>query len=517
MRRALATFLLALLSLDVHAETFQVTHLDDPSPDGCQPGDCSLREAMIAAASNDPLGPIDTINLPAGTYHLERGEFDQIRQPLRVRGAGPGQTRIASDDVSVDLFEVGEGGDLVLEDLELDSQKSALIGRPGSVFSLDNVVVLAGPVSIDPRASGRIRNSEIRRSLHCNGTVLVEDSTIFNYYQQITPAFDAPVATLRRVLVDNTPVPHSPVIMNSYAGTLTIERSTLVNAELWFWGAASVSISDSTITGSTVYLNNDDGNLDLRRVRYIDNTGPIRTESTATVTVEDSVFEGNRVRALYAAGGADWTISGSSFVNNRVDGNAGGAIVVEDNTTLRIRNSTFSGNSFTVQAASDGARGAAIGFRNGSGSHLILTHVTIVPPTVMPIGIVGTAIGGLGTGMTLDLSNSIVRGSCGMASSTLQNNAGNIESPGNTCGLDSEQNRVNIASASLALGPLGNHGGWTPTHLPASSSFAIDRASTPQCLPLDQRRLPRPGGVRCDVGAVEADADDTLFADDFEP
>ncbi|WP_422241002.1 choice-of-anchor Q domain-containing protein [Dokdonella sp.] len=44
----------------------------------------------------------------------------------------------------------------------------------------------------------------------------------------------------------------------------------------------------------------------------------------------------------------------------------------------------------------------------------------------------------------------------------------------------------------------------------------MDRASTPQCLPTDQRRYARPGGVRCDVGAVEADADDTLFANGFE-
>jgi hypothetical protein len=254
----------------------------------------------------------------------------------------------------------------------------------------------------------------------------------------------------------------------------------------------------------------------MRRVHYIDNAGPVRTDTAVTVTIEDSLFEDNTVRAVYASGGAEWTISGSSFVNNRVDGNAGGAIVLEDDTTLRIRNSTFSGNSFTVEAAADGARGAAIGFRNGTGAQLILTHVTLVRPNTMPVGVVGTVIGGHGNGVTLTLSNSIVRGTCGMNTGVLFNNAGNIESVGDTCGLDPQTNRINVSVASLALGSLANNGGPTPTHLPATGSLAIDRASTPQCLPTDQRGYARPGGVRCDVGALEADGDDTLFADGFE-
>ena len=226
--------------------------------------------------------------------------------------------------------------------------------------------------------------------------------------------------------------------------------------------------------------------------------------------------ENNTVRALYAAGGAEWNVSGSSFVKNRVDGNAGGAILLEDDTVLRIRNSTFAGNTFTAEAAANGARGAAIGYRHGGGAHLIVVHSTIAAPDVMPVGLVGSAIGGHDDGIAIDLSNSILRGSCGMNAHLLQNNAGNIESPDNTCGLDAEQNRANVSAASLALGALAGNGGATPTILPDAGSIAIDRGSTPQCLPVDQRGYARPGGLRCDVGAVEADADDTLFADGFD-
>jgi len=69
--------------------------------------------------------------------------------------------------------------------------------------------------------------------------------------------------------------------------------------------------------------------------------------------------------------------------------------------------------------------------------------------------------------------------------------------------------------ASLALGGLQNNGGFTLTHLPASTSVAIDQGDCTATLALsdpDQRGVPRadnafipnaPGGNGCDIGAVE--------------
>jgi hypothetical protein len=109
-----------------------------------------------------------------------------------------------------------------------------------------------------------------------------------------------------------------------------------------------------------------------------------------------------------------------------------------------------------------------------------------------------------------------VRGSCAMDAGVLLNNAGNIESPGHGCGFDTQINRVDVDPDDIALGVLGEHGGFTPTYLPGEDSVAIDHGSAAQCLFVDQRGWSRPGGARCDVGAVEADADDTLFVDGFE-
>lgn len=87
MLRFLAASLLALFALNAHAVTFTVTRTDDPAPNGCLPGDCSLREAMAAAAANDPLGATDVIEVPAGTHLLTRGELAVVAQRLRVQGA----------------------------------------------------------------------------------------------------------------------------------------------------------------------------------------------------------------------------------------------------------------------------------------------------------------------------------------------------------------------------------------------------------------------------------------------
>ncbi len=504
MFRFLVALLLVLPALNADAETFTVTRTNDPSPDGCLPGDCSLREAMEAAGANDPTGEPDVILLPAGTLEVRSvwGALPSVSQPLRVQGAGSKQTLIQNTQSHQTLFTTQEGGQLALVGLGLEVVFNGSIGSTISVdvgavswVTMTDVLVKEGRVTSREGAAMEIRQSRLLDVLRSDGDVLVEDSTIANLWQ----SSGTQNTILRRVVLDNsldsTPLP-------GVAGNVHVTGGTLL-------------IEDSTIRNSSVYIDGTPATITLRRVHYSDNTGPIRTENASSLTIEDSLFENNSVRALYAAGGAEWNVRGSSFVNNRVDGNAGGAILLEDDSFMRIENSTFSGNSFTVEAAADGARGAAIGFRNATGAQLALRHVTIVPPTFMPTGIVGTAIGGLGNGVTLTLSNSIVRGSCGMNAGTLGMHSGNIESTGNTCGLNALQNLVNASAASLALGALGDNGGATPTHLPATGSVAINTANDTACLPTDQRGFRRPGGARCDVGAVEADSPD-VFADGFE-
>ena len=79
--------------------TFTVTRFDDPVPDACNPGDCSLREAVIdaSAAIGTP-----TIVLPAGTFVLSR--------------VGPEAPGTRDLDVTGDLAITGAGADLTVID-----------------------------------------------------------------------------------------------------------------------------------------------------------------------------------------------------------------------------------------------------------------------------------------------------------------------------------------------------------------------------------------------------------------
>ncbi|MFZ1862949.1 MAG: choice-of-anchor Q domain-containing protein [Polyangiales bacterium] len=86
----------------------------------------------------------------------------------------------------------------------------------------------------------------------------------------------------------------------------------------------------------------------------------------------------------------------------------------------------------------------------------------------------------------------------------------NIESPGNTCGLDQPTDQVNVTAEQLALGPLQDNGGPTETHALGAGSVAINQIPEANCvvadgapLTTDERGEPRPAGAGFDVGAFE--------------
>ncbi len=505
-RIPLLSVALSLVTGTLYAETFVVTRFDDPQPTVCTQESCSLREAAMAAQQNDPVGPIDRIELAAGVYTLVRGQLPIGPPGVEVIGAGSDLTEITSNAI------VFENRLLTQRTLSLRGMRmrttagSVLFVNEGNRLLLDDVVIPAGGGSVGVSGgegseflAEHSELSDTLRSQQDAGRFTIRNSRFLNLY--LIGGGGSGVDVLVQHSVLDPSLDPSAV----FPGRVTIR------------GTSRVTFED-TVLADGVYFTVDEtaSQITLRRILFSNNPQPLRGSDMASLIIEDSVFRDNPTRAIYAEGNSDWLISGSSFINNRVDGNAGGAIVVEDSARVRIENSTFSNNSFAAPAAAEGARGGAIGFRNSTGLHLILRHVTIVPPAFAPAGIVGSAIGGIGSG-NIDISNSIVRGSCGMNSSVLQNNSGNIESPSDTCGLDPQFNSSGVPIAALALGTLGDYGGATPTYLPADNSLAVDSGSTPQCLDVDQRGFLRPAGLRCDVGSVETGAiNDRIFEDGFE-
>jgi predicted outer membrane repeat protein len=74
----------------------------------------------------------------------------------------------------------------------------------------------------------------------------------------------------------------------------------------------------------------------------------------------------------------------------------------------------------------------------------------------------------------------------------------------------------NIITGDPLLAPLADNGGFTQTMKPGQGSAAVDAGQLNNCLAEDQRGQARPNGPSCDLGAVEVDFSDVIFADDFD-
>ncbi len=194
------------------------------------------------------------------------------------------------------------------------------------------------------------------------------------------------------------------------------------------------------------------------------------------------------------------TLRGTLVAGNETDDHGGG---IDNHGTSVLENSTFSGN--------DGGNLGG-GLYNLSGESMTVVHCTVRDNTAGN----GQAIHNAGN---LTASNSLIDGPCDGNVNT--SGGGNLESPGNTCGLGSGD-LVNVTNAGL--GPLSINGGSTPTHALRPGSPAIDMASNGPCLSIDQRGMPRPvdgdgdTDADCDIGAYEASEllPPPVFADGFE-
>lgn len=128
-----------LLAATASAATFRVTRADDPAPDACIPGDCSLREAVIAA--NSRLGS-DNVLLPLATrYELTianvipsegedgsaQGDLDVDGGALTIRHRGRGRATIDANGLDR-VLEVSADSATRLERLVLTGGANAVSG-----------------------------------------------------------------------------------------------------------------------------------------------------------------------------------------------------------------------------------------------------------------------------------------------------------------------------------------------------------------------------------------------------
>jgi hypothetical protein len=241
--------------------------------------------------------------------------------------------------------------------------------------------------------------------------------------------------------------------------------------------------------------------------------GGILADGTLLTLAQSSVA-GNS--AGTSGGGIAVTTGGLTLGDSTVSGNSapvgGGIAMAATPGSRQITRATFSGNS-----ASDAVtRGG--GIRNGSASLLInnssfagniggaisnaggltLEHVTFSGNPAPSETAIFHAAGAPGIEV---LRNTILAGSCTPAVRTSQ--GGNLESPGNGCGLTHASDQVNVSAVALGLGAFGNHGGPTQTVALLPSSAARDAGVACPPPTEDQRGIARPQGAGCDAGAYE--------------
>ncbi len=164
---------------------------------------------------------------------------------------------------------------------------------------------------------------------------------------------------------------------------------------------------------------------------------------------------------------------------------------------IRLNACTLSHNS---------SAGAGVIWSEGD---VFLTHVTVVENTSERAEIVTESV----TDVVV-LTNTIIAGRCSVQ--TTHSGGGNVESPGDTCGLDPAIDQPGVSDVQLL--PLGDYGGPTLTHMPHPRSPAVDDPLNVISLNghYDQRQLYAPadgngdGIERTDAGAIERQPGDIV-------
>jgi hypothetical protein len=213
----------------------------------------------------------------------------------------------------------------------------------------------------------------------------------------------------------------------------------------------------------------------------------------ATLTMSDSMVAGNAGGGGLAVNGSTATVTGSTFTGNAAYG--GGGVSAFSGGSVELVNCTISGNDAN----------AGGGIRAFSESVVRLVNVTLTGNTAGE----GPAID---NDATVYATNTLFDDDCS-GDSVIISSGGNVDG-GTSCQLSSEFDLSDVGD--LMLGPLGDHGGPTWTHLPWPSSPAVGAAVDALCPAVDQRGWARPP-AGCEAGAVELQAAELpFFYDRFE-
>ena len=184
-----ALALMLCLAASAAAQTYTVTRTDDPTPAPCEPTDCSLRNALMAANATTTVD--DDVVLPASStpYVLQYEELAlPIGDEVEVRGAGADKTVIKGDGKE-SIFFVGpfkvtltgltitggnsaiqSNGQLLVRDVAIEGNK----WNGGTAGIITN-----GPLTVESSFLGfNHTESSSGGVIHANAAVTIVNSTL---------------------------------------------------------------------------------------------------------------------------------------------------------------------------------------------------------------------------------------------------------------------------------------------------------------------------------------------------
>lgn len=309
--------------------------------------------------------------------------------------------------------------------------------------------------------------------------------------------------TSRVTIIDSTFTGNSSPnggAINNLLSILTIDRSTFNDNQ---------STSANPGGGGAIY--NDAGKLTILSSHIFDNTSAnlgggifswahnVNGSYSGKTVIRDTAIDGNHAEhggGLWKGGYYVLELTRSSVTNNTALTRGAGISGTGPGKNFAIVNSTI---AFNVVQNTGSAAGV---FSANAGS--TVKNSTIAYNTVPhDASSVGAAIHG-----DVTLTNTILMGNTGGWNNTwscmgnIRNGGNNIQFPSDTCG-GQIPTREALLDTTLTPARASLTWGQSQILIPQLDSPAINKGAT--CPSTDQRKLARPQGKTCDIGAVEVE------------
>ncbi|MEO8083672.1 MAG: right-handed parallel beta-helix repeat-containing protein [Ardenticatenales bacterium] len=440
------------------------------------------RTAVLALRNTTGRATIENLTLTGGTG---------VAIEHQIYGAGlyiKGKAATARNIVVRDNHSARDGGgiyidagDVTLVDVIVKDNSAGNAG--GGVFANDGgtLTMIGGEISHniarnpdkpsdaeDTNARGAGLMSEVNATV--TGTVIKDNESATQgggvYCVQ------ACKMTMTEVTIAGNKAQRGAGVMN--ASTLTIERSTVTGNQAAEYGGGVFNFNRLTVLESEI----------------VDNTSEKQGAGIANL----SGFAASQVGLL--------TVTRSTIAGNRARGDGGGLWQsIDADNPPQLPESTIDRSTFSGNAALSGA-----------GVYLDIGRIDITDCTI------AANLSHSGAGVGTNVDNALRVGGTILNNEDGDNCDGKIASTGNNLDGDGScafQNRGDVVSSRVELGPLADNGGYTRTHAIGADSAAIDAGNPGRCAqkPLDQRGAVRPvdgdgdGTKVCDIGAFEYGAE----------